>query len=192
MRKQLRTLLLIGIALPRLAQAVDNSWTNVNAGKWETNSNWSLGVAPAITQSFIYITNAPSKTVTIDAVTSGSFPATLSISNLVLFAPAGSFNTLTVNNAGTGTPLRVLSSMFLNGRATLNVLANSVVELAGGSFVLGVGGTEFGSTSHVNLFGGGSLIATNGTLLFGSPGDGDLLITNGTLRALGLSLGNLG
>ena len=93
MRTQIRVLLLIGLVLPRLAQALENSWASINSGKWETNSNWSLGVAPSITHSFTSITNAPSKTVAIDAVTE-IFPGTLTISNLTIFAPVGSANSL--------------------------------------------------------------------------------------------------
>ena len=188
MRTQIRTFLLMGITLPCLAQAAENTWTNINSGKWETNSNWSLGVAPSISQSFTSITNAPSKTVAIDAVTE-TFPGTLTISNLTLFAPVGSANSLFLNNPGTGTPLRVLRSIFLNARSTLVLFSNAVVEAA----AAGLGDTlNVADGAFVNVLGGGSLIVTNGTMFIGSPGNCDIVLNTGTIRALSFSLGNLG
>jgi len=58
-----------------------NSWIDGN-GKWETGGNWSLGTAPFITDLADLITNAGSKTVTIDATTT-NFPSTMTISNLL-------------------------------------------------------------------------------------------------------------
>src|SRR5580704_11662291 len=73
-----------------------NSYTNSANGKWEDSTNWSFGGPPASTQS-IFITNAITKTVTIDATTTNS-PFTLTINDLTVSAPAGSTNTLFLNN----------------------------------------------------------------------------------------------
>ncbi len=88
------------------ARADDNSWTAAS-GEWEAGSNWSLGVPPTNTQSTILITNDTTKTVTIDATTSGSFPDTLTINDLTVSAPVKSTNTLFLSNAGIGTPLQI-------------------------------------------------------------------------------------
>jgi len=66
-----------------------NRWTNSVGGKWESGSNWSLNVAPYIGHSLILITNAATKTVSNDATTASAFPTTLTISNLLISAPAG-------------------------------------------------------------------------------------------------------
>src|SRR5437870_7033211 len=66
-----------------VAYCLDNSWNTTASGSWQTGGNWSLGIAPASTQS-VFIVNGNSKTVTIDATTSGSFPGTLTVSNLTL------------------------------------------------------------------------------------------------------------
>ena len=165
-----------------------NSWINTNFGKWETNSNWSLGVAPTNTQSGIFITNAFSKTVTIDSITSGSFPGTMTISNLTLSAPASpvSFNTLFLNNSGIGTPLRILNNFTISSNATLLVYSNSTVlaNVTPGS-VLTIDGGGF-----VNLLDGGALIATNGDIsVLGSSGVGEMVVNNGKLTALDFRIG---
>ena len=64
-----------------------------------TSSNWSLGAPPVYSDSIDYITNATSKTVTIDAATPTNSPNTMRINSLVLSAPSGSTNTLLLNNA---------------------------------------------------------------------------------------------
>src|ERR1700735_3344918 len=61
-----------------------NSWINSGPGKWEDVSSWSLGTAPGIGDAADLITNAGNSTVTNDATTAGSFPATMVISNLTV------------------------------------------------------------------------------------------------------------
>ena len=72
-----------------------NRWTNDVAGTWlwQTPENWSAG-APSAGQS-CFITNTNSKTIRITGVGPGS---SSTISNLVLSAPAGSTNTLQLDN----------------------------------------------------------------------------------------------
>lgn len=62
----------------------NNSWTNTvnDTSKWETGSNWSLGIPPSTFQSVLItnrVTAAPrenrQKTVEIDSTTANSFPA---------------------------------------------------------------------------------------------------------------------
>ena len=76
-----------------LLLAQDDSWTNATDGKWEAAGNWDQG-SPSSSQMLVLFTNANPKTVTIDATTSGSFPATLTISNLVVSGAASTTNTL--------------------------------------------------------------------------------------------------
>ena len=73
-------------------QAQANSWTNSASGKWETPANWSLGIAPTNGQSII-ITNASTKTLTLDIVTPAG---NLVVSNLSISGNGTTTNTLTI------------------------------------------------------------------------------------------------
>src|SRR5260370_21716820 len=84
-------------------------WTNSTSGNWADGTNWSGHIAPS-SSSVVYITNANTKTVTIDATT----PATnLTITTLKLWAPPGFTNTLLLNGAGTNTPLACQVNLLL-------------------------------------------------------------------------------
>jgi T5SS/PEP-CTERM-associated repeat protein len=165
-----------------------NSWINTSAGKWETNSNWSLGVAPTNTQSGTFFTNAFSKTVTIDAITSGTRPGTLTISNLTVSGifPSTS-NRLSLENSGTTTPLRLLNFLKIDSGGTLLVGSNSVVQVDNPTFT---GFVNIDGGGFVQLLDGGALVATNQTTSLGLLTTGDILVNNGTLRTLNLSMGN--
>src|SRR5256885_4850953 len=83
------------------------SWTNSGSGLWRSGTNWSLRRAPDTGAGLILITNAGTKTVTIDSPT----PSTnLVLNNLTLLAPAGATNTLAMTDVGTNNPLVLLSS----------------------------------------------------------------------------------
>jgi|HubBroStandDraft_1064217.scaffolds.fasta_scaffold467361_2 hypothetical protein len=127
LRRLLATGLLLAIGLSARGQT--NSWID-GSSKWETTNNWSLGRAPSLSDSADYITNASTKTVTIDATTSGSHPSTLSITNLQLSAPAPSTNTLALNSAGTLTPLHVLDSFIITNGGLLTI-TNSALQVDG-------------------------------------------------------------
>jgi hypothetical protein len=107
------------VSLATVVEAQNNSWTNNVSGKWETGANWSLGVPPTNAHS-VFITNAFSKTVTIDATTSGSFPTTMTITDLTVSSPPGTVNTLALLNSGTATPLRVLQNSFIGNLTVSN------------------------------------------------------------------------
>jgi T5SS/PEP-CTERM-associated repeat protein len=169
-------------------EAQNNSWTNINAGKWETNGNWSLGVAPASTQSGTFITNAFSKTVTIDSITT-NFPGTMTISNLTVSAPSvpTSFNRLSLDNSGLATPLRILNFLKVDSAGTLVVGTNSVLQVDNPTFT---GFVSIDGGGFVIVVDGGTLAATNQTTSLGGLTTGDILVNNGNLRTLNLSMGN--
>jgi T5SS/PEP-CTERM-associated repeat protein len=164
--------------------AVDDSWTNLISGAWQTAGNWSGG-APSNNFSTLYITNATTKTVTIDATTT-NFPTTMTISNLVLSAPAGSVNTLFLNNAGLTTPLRILRAFDINEGGVLQV-SNSILRVDSGS--LSVDGS-------VLLQSG--VITSSVQSVFGTTGSGSLTILDGSFvqssgtLTLGMSVGSTG
>ncbi len=156
------------------AALTTNSWASPASGKWEAGTNWSLALPPSTNgQSVLSITNPVSKTVTIDFATTTNNPAALTISNLLVSAPAGSTNTLLLNNAGTNQPFRVLNSATV-GANGLIVVTNSVLQIAGGSFTVNGAVTNF---AH------GQTVATNNATTIGAPGS-----SGGNITALGGSL----
>src|SRR5438477_1547267 len=115
--KTIRTALIAIATAPVLvviqlqAASGDNLWVNPMSGKWEIDANWSLG-APEANDS-IFITNADTKTITIDATTAANYPSTMTISDLILGSPGlPDNNTLALNNTGV-MPLQVLNDFAL-------------------------------------------------------------------------------
>ena len=197
-----RTFLLISlIVVPStilLAQSI-NSWIDSN-GKWEAGANWSAG-SPSISQSLLLITNANSKTVTIDGITSGIFSGTMTISNLMLFAPLGSTNTLSLENAGASAPLQVLNNIIIDADGAV-IVNNSAVQATNAQFDVGYTGATaslivtnggvicsgfsclaFNSSSSNNsalVAGNGSIWSNSNSLSVGGSGSGNrLTITSG-------------
>ncbi len=170
----------------------DNSYDKAASGKWHTAGNWSLGARPDITQSGIFITNATPKTVTIDGTTSGSFPASLSISNLTLSAPVGSVNTLLLQDAGVDVPLEILNGFWVRSGGAMTI-TNSALTLdsdSGGYFPI----------DGIVTINSASITATNSTGIFlisvGEFATGDLLVNDGRivgdLLVVGRSAGSQG
>src|SRR5438552_121044 len=104
-----------------------NSWTNSASGLWRTGSNWSSNQAPDSTFTYILITNAGTKTVTIDA---GTPPANLSSQKLTISAPDGSTNTLALADLTTNLPLQLSNKLTIDGGGVLT-LTNSALSSAG-------------------------------------------------------------
>jgi T5SS/PEP-CTERM-associated repeat protein len=155
-------------------QAQGNSYTNNADGKWEDGANWSLGVAPTNAHS-IFVTNAASKTVTIDATTSGSFPESMTINSLTLSAEIGSTNTLSLNDPGTNTPLVIQTIITIVSGGAL-IVTNAALSGAGGIF----GG-------DVRLDDGSLTI---NSVVVGNSNQGTLTVNNGSFVGLeGMSVG---
>jgi hypothetical protein len=192
------------VAVPR-ASAQTNYWTSPASDRWDTNGAWSLGVPPSSDQ-FVYITNAGTKTVTIDAATATNFTSSMTVSNLILGAPTNFVNTLSLDTSGVGIPLQVLGNLGVQRGGTINV-SNATLQVDGLTRLgapgfpgaLGVGaltinssaaaqvsdinvGDSTNSSGVVNLFGGSLEVA--GTLtLAGQPvsSTGVVTMTGGTL-----------
>ena len=97
-------LLVILLANDAGAALTTNRWTLGGNGKWEIAANWSAGI-PAKSNAAILITNTSSKTVTIDATTSGNFSSTMTISNLMVSGLSNTVNSLVLSNTSKQTPL---------------------------------------------------------------------------------------
>jgi len=102
--------------------ASTNSWKTAGSGKWETAANWSLNHAPSTADGREMITNAATKTVTIDATTAAT-TNNMIIEGLYLAGTATSTNTLALINAGTTTPFQVF-----NGAVVIETNASIIVS----------------------------------------------------------------
>jgi len=129
-RSRLFVLMWFSIALSEGATsfaATTDLWTNSASGLWGTALNWSSNQAPNSILNLILITNANSKTVTVDAAT----PSTnLTIQSLTLSAPSGSTNTLALVDLTTNVPLQA-SGVLIVDRGGLLISTNSAINSAG-------------------------------------------------------------
>jgi T5SS/PEP-CTERM-associated repeat protein len=178
------TAVVLSAMLSVAAHAQNNSWTNTPGGKWETGANWSSGVAPSANDSADFITNASSKTVTIDATTSGSFPSTMTLSNLTVSGRVGSINTLFLNNAGLTTPLDMLNGLTVGTNGVV-LVTDSVVRddgLSGESFMIDAG---------TMVLDGALLVTTNTSATMGYSGPGQMTLSNSTWLGQGVYVGSL-
>src|SRR5689334_5758615 len=105
-----------------LAASMD-VWSNSTAGLWSIGSNWSSNRPPDSTFTLVMITNAGTKTVTLDATTP---PANLAIQRLTISAPAGSANTLALANVGTNVPLQVSSGVTVDSGGALSMTSSAL------------------------------------------------------------------
>jgi T5SS/PEP-CTERM-associated repeat protein len=150
------------------AAAATNSWTAPVSDRWDTNGAWSLLVRPDGSQT-VFITNSGTKTVTIDAGTSGSFPGSMTVTNLTVSGRGSATNTLFLNSAGTGVPLTVLTDFTLSSNSLVAV-NNSAVQVYSG---LNVGAS--GSNNRLVITNGGRVFVGGSTVIGGVPGFNDSL-----------------
>ena len=165
-----------------------NSWISAGGDKWEAGTNWSLGAAPSTADAAEFITNAATKTVTIDATTTNTINA-LFINNLYIAGTANSTNTLFLNNVGTNMPLQVLGTNHVltldtNGALVVN---NSAIVATNGSAQLTIGNT--GGSASLTITNGGAV--STSVLVVGANGQGILVLSNGTVTVNQLVLANL-
>ena len=171
--------------LPGLhALAVPNNWTNTASGLWRVAAdNWSGGTAPNDSSNFdpTQITNAGTKTVTIDAATS---PGNLSVRALTLSAPAGSTNTLALVEVPLATPLATSRTLLVGSRAILAITnsafsALDAFDIADGSVILDSGTLD-------------ATLSTTGIRVGRFSGaKGSLTINGGTVNTLRVTLGSI-
>ncbi|MCX6908925.1 MAG: hypothetical protein NTY01_12900 [Verrucomicrobia bacterium] len=176
--------LCLGFALAAFSpslRAADNIWTNFSDGYWDTVGAWSLGIRP-INSHNVFITNATTKTVTIDGATSRDYPASLTIYNLSLWGPAGTINTLYLHNSGLAVPLTVSNDFTISTGGVLHVNNGAVNVLSSGTGQFVVDGVVRLDT--------GSIIATNALTIIGNNGDGTVTNFGGLMSLRDVSVGN--
>jgi hypothetical protein len=102
------------------------TWTNFNSGFWKDGANWLFGRVPSSGSGATYITNANTKTVTIDVLT----PSTnLTINSLTISGQGSGTNTLALVNVGTNNPLTLLNSseLKITGGGALTITNSALV-----------------------------------------------------------------
>ena len=135
----IRTFVTIGFSLVVLsAHAATNSWNSTLSDFWDEDTRWSLGHAPAIADAAEFITNATTKTVTIDDTDTLFFQSTLTISNLTVMGTGTATNTLSLTNMNGGAliPLKVLNNFSLGTNGQLQV-SFSTLQVGNASFGAG-------------------------------------------------------
>ncbi|HEU0011894.1 MAG TPA: hypothetical protein VFT34_18915, partial [Verrucomicrobiae bacterium] len=129
-------------------------WTNAASGLWRDAENWSGGNLPSL--GGVYVTNAGSKTVTIDALTpSGN----LSINSLNIWAAPNFTNTLLLSDLGVNKTLLVSNS-------TLDVRMRGALQVANSSLV--VTSAFAGGGVSFNIW-AGSVTLDSGSILLREP-----------------------
>jgi hypothetical protein len=176
------------------AALTTNSWSGSVGGKWEDSADWSEG-APSVTQAVVFLSNVvvdqPAITTTIDATTAGTFPSTMTISNLVIGdATIIASHELILSDTSVFAPLRVLNSLFVTNHGSI-YLTNSTLCIDGPPASSSSEGA-FGIEGSVTVDADATLIAqtTTNLIAFGEAvgvnGSGTLIISGGT-NLVGLS-----
>ena len=178
-------LILTCVTASTVSQAQDNSFISPTNAFWHDSAAWSLAIPPSITQSAIYVTNAPAKNITIDSVTAVSFAGTLTISNLTFSSAAA--NVLYLDNTGT-TALHVLNGLHVgglhSGESGTLVATNSTLIVDGSL------GDKLENDGTMVII-GGSLITTNCSLQIAGtfyPIPGLLILSNALVRARDITI----
>src|SRR2546426_8782541 len=176
------TLICLAATVAHAAPSQPNTWISSAAtGFWQTSNSWSLAVPPStVNQTGIFITNAVTKTVTINSSTPS---ANMTINDLTVLAPLGSTNTLQITNVAAATPLRILNGCTISSRGAL-FMTNSVVRVDGSGKLCIIDGS-------VTVRSNASLITTNsGTITaVGNTSSGSLTVLGGSLLPSGLYMG---
>jgi hypothetical protein len=170
---------LVCSSLESLSAATTNRWTNAVSSVWSATTNWSAGVPPSTSFDFTVITNAGTKTVTIDA---GTPVANLAVRGLMLSAPVGSTNTLQL----------VSLPAAMNSSGVVNIQRGGVLEISNSAFTAE---NTFDVTS-------GSLVMDSGLLDTSvsqvdirvgraNGATGTVTLNGGTIKCFGFRLGEL-
>ena len=196
-----------GLSLGAAAQS--NSWIEPTSSFWHVPTRWSLGVPPDVTQGAVLITNANSKTVSLDSTTATN-TSTLTISNLIISAAASETNTLEINMGSPSATLTVLNSLSVGSGGAVTV-SNSALTVSGipdgrfdvdGDVAVLADGMVLGSTVYLGKGTGsygvvsmtGGSLACRDRLLVGGNGAGAVWEDSGQLIATNIltAIGFLG
>jgi hypothetical protein len=169
-----------------------DSWINPANGKWETAGSWSLGVPPSIYLQGTLVTNAGSKTVTIDATTVGNYPGSMNIGTVTVSAPYGATNTVLLSTAGSATPLYVTQRASLLSGGLLDVEDSSLqLNSSSDSYPgnLTIDGTLLLRNGGTITFTPSSGYSGYGTqIVIGNSATGQMTVSTGTVAGAGATI----
>jgi T5SS/PEP-CTERM-associated repeat protein len=163
-------LLVIGVGVSSRAQT---SWINPGNGFWRENANWSAGV-PSFSISLTQITNANTKTVTVDAATS---TVNLEVDRLTISAPSGQTNLLLLDNLSAVGDFKVVGLAAVNRGGAIRI-RNSTLFVDGFN-----GGAMDVNAGELTLESGGITLGEFGRFRLGIGGPGTVDILNGAFSA---------
>jgi hypothetical protein len=177
-------IVLASLTMTGVARAqTTNSWISRFGGKWERANRWDNGL-PSINQSALIISNAVSKTVTINAYTARRFPNSLLISNLTVSAQRGVNNTLFLDRTA-AVALHVVNGLTigLNPDTPFGAGGSKLISVNSTLIVDGLPGGQLQDDGTMVVT-GGSLITTNCSLLVADDNAaGLLMISRAVVRA---------
>ncbi len=176
MKTKFLAVLALGVALiaPAVLAQSTNSWVG-GLGKWETGTNWSLGIAPSSGDLADLITNGGNNTATIDATTATNFPGTMTVSNLTVIGSSGSTNALILDNAGTAIPLQILADALTLDTNAFMVVNNSAVLASNSTVSVGYSGAN----CTLIVSNGGAVYDGNGYVGDGSGSSNNTVLVSG-------------
>ena len=178
----LASLSVMGVAQAQLT----NSWVAPSGGKWERFKAWDAGL-PSVGQSDVMISNAASKVVTIDTHTVRKFPSSLTLTNLIVSAPAGVRNRLFLHNTGT-IVLHILNALTIGDTDGPPGGQSQLISFKSTLIIDGLSGGQLQDNGTL-VIAGGTLIATNCSLQVAAslsslhPTLGLLVISNAVVMA---------
>ena len=190
-----RAAILAGWLYSLVCLAQTNSWIIPASGHWE-NLSWSLGIPPAVNQS-VMITNGGSKAVGVFPTTAANFPGTMTVSNLTIYAPSNSQNTLLLNFVGTAVPLQVLNDCTIGTNGSILNLSSSLwigqsFSVTGNGSFIQQGGLTVSTNPWSVEIEGGTVAVTNGVFLFAEMdvgGGGSFTQAGGNVSGGGAGIG---
>ena len=159
-------------AMPSHAVLTTNTYISPGSTPWDFAPAWSAGV-PAIGNAAVIITNAMTKFV---GIVDATLASSLTISNLGIFGPVGTLNTLAVMTTNTFT---VLQNIGIGPGAALTV-SNATLD------VKGLGGGFVTDDGTITLSGNANFVATNALsgVDIGHGGSGVLTMSSGRLLVI--------
>lgn len=156
-----------------VAALAQTAWINPSSGFWREAANWSAG-APSLAESLTLITNANSKTVTIDPSTP---LANLEVDRLTVSAPAGQTNMLLLENLAATANFRVIGLAALNQGGAMRV-TNSTLFVDGD-----IGGAMDVNAGELTLVDGAVTLGPFGRFRVGMSAAGTVNILGGIFTA---------
>jgi len=147
-----------------------NSWIATGDGAWEDAARWSLGT-PSPDQTVLLITNANSKTVTVNSTTASLAPDSLTNVSVTISSGGGNTNTLRVADLSPTNPYFAVQ---------LTVGPGGKLEITNSAVAVGLAGAGTLTVEGVTVVDGGTIAGNNASAYVGySNGAAQFIVQNG-------------